>query len=165
MGHEHDTTTGQDRFGPNGTGEARIERAGSIGGRRAWALLDAFGEGLGLYFDEGRARLALDLTRVIGAAGFSYSDSDSDLDAVRVERILAGELGGFAEDRLRAVDRVLGGHGVERITVDTDDGPRTVEYVEAGDTYSTTVLREFGEVGFWVGSLGDWVEAVEGGEQ
>lgn len=58
---------------------------------------------------------------------------------------------------LVALDELLGTHGVEYVgNVDMYDGP-PVEYLNVGETCSTTILRS--RRGYWyVASIGDWIE-------
>ncbi len=62
---------------------------------------------------------------------------------------------------LHAMDAVLGTHGVEPLgTVDHREGP-PYEYLNAGDTYSTTLIYDRDADRVFIGSWGDVVESDE----
>ena len=62
--------------------------------------------------------------------------------------------------RLAAADVVLDGSGVEGITIDGDCYP-CAEYVNLGDTYTTTLVHDIPAGRIRIGSWGDFVEALE----
>ncbi len=61
---------------------------------------------------------------------------------------------------MSAINELIGGHGVEGIEV---DGEYVAEYVNTGDTYSATILREYGFLGseYHLTSWGDFLEERE----
>ena len=74
-----------------------------------------------------------------------------------------------SEQRLWALDSVLGGYGVEAAEgdewVDSYYREHGLMYVNKGDTYSATVCFDADQQEFFVGSWGSWVEAQESDEE
>ena len=126
-----------------------------------FAVVDAWGDLVACYDDRSRADFLLNLMWVVGSAEFCYpgpeGTGDPEVDAVRIERLVI-DGSGSAESRLEAIDRILGGFGVEHVAGPGDSG--TLDYVNAGDTYAGTVgLDDSGD--FLVTSWGDWYEGAE----
>jgi hypothetical protein len=73
------------------------------------------------------------------------------------------------DKRLEAIDKMLGTYGIEAIRGEWQNGfwcDIVAVYCNAGDTYSTTVIRVRGDYAyspgrFFVGTVGDFVEANE----
>jgi len=65
--------------------------------------------------------------------------------------------------RMHAIDRIMGGSGVESIEKPDAHGDGRysdyIDYVNTGDTYSATILRDGGK--YWIGTYGDTVEKLE----
>lgn len=65
--------------------------------------------------------------------------------------------------RMHAIDRIMGGHGVESIEKPDAHGDGRysdfIDYVNTGDTYNVTILRDGGK--YWIGTYGDTVEKLE----
>lgn len=65
--------------------------------------------------------------------------------------------------RMHAIDRIIGGSGVESIEKPDAHGDGRysdyIDYVNTGDTYSATILRDCGK--YWIGTYGDTVEKLE----
>lgn len=62
---------------------------------------------------------------------------------------------------MSAINELIGGFGTEGIEV---DGEFVAEYVNTDDTYSATIVREYGLWGtseYHLTSWGDWLEARE----
>lgn len=60
---------------------------------------------------------------------------------------------------MRALDELLETHGVEAIR--NRNGHAVAEYLNTGDTYTTTILYDHTTRSFRVTSMGDWVEHYE----
>jgi len=65
--------------------------------------------------------------------------------------------------RMHAIDRIIGGSGVESIEKPDAHGDGRysdyIDYVNTGDTYNVTILRDGGK--YWIGTYGDTVEKLE----
>lgn len=62
-------------------------------------------------------------------------------------------------EAMRNLDRLLETHGVEAIF--DRNGRAVAEYLNTGDTYTTTILYDHTTRSFRVTSMGDWVEHYE----
>lgn len=64
------------------------------------------------------------------------------------------------ECQMLAINEVLEGHGVEAVFGDDPRWP-DMEYVNMGDTYTTTIVYDWTKDRFEIASWGDWVERAE----
>lgn len=62
---------------------------------------------------------------------------------------------------LADLDKLLGGFGIEPIRNPQDSGDVIAEYINTGDTYSGTILRDIETGEFLLTTWGDWLEAWE----
>lgn len=60
-----------------------------------------------------------------------------------------------------ALNEILDGYGVEVISEDTSNLEVHAEYINLGDTYTTTLLYDYTRQKWFVTSWGDWVEYQE----
>lgn len=74
----------------------------------------------------------------------------------RAIRAIMQDRGDHHETRLQRIDRILGTFGVEYIPAGRNAKSPAIYYCNAGDTYTTTVLKVNGR--FIVGCWGDIVE-------
>lgn len=65
--------------------------------------------------------------------------------------------------KMYAINSLMDGHGVESIEKPDSSGcgryDDYIDYINTGDTYSTTVLRDGSK--WWIGCMGDTVERLE----
>lgn len=64
---------------------------------------------------------------------------------------------------MSAINELTGGFGVEALRHPNDSDELIAEYVNQGDTYSATVVRDMETGQYILTSWGDWLEAWEGG--
>ena len=67
----------------------------------------------------------------------------------------------YYERLLCALNEIVEGHGVEPIWAEESDWFPAAEYINMGDTYAATLLRDHGSGSIRVTSWGDWVERNE----
>jgi hypothetical protein len=65
------------------------------------------------------------------------------------------------EQKMRAMDEILDGHGTEAIFGDDDPAWPDMEYVNMGDTYLMTILYDYTKSKFYAMPWGEWVEQAE----
>lgn len=66
----------------------------------------------------------------------------------------------FHERLMCAINEILGGHGVEAMFRQGMTHP-DMEYINMGDTYTTTLIFDYTSNTFKIQSMGDWVETAE----
>lgn len=87
---------------------------------------------------------------------WTHDGRDPKVSARRLKQALAGSWKAAMEE----ANTLLGGHGVEYLPAEDDDfrSAKGVEYVNMGDTYTTTLLYDRTSRRYIIGSWGDLVE-------
>jgi len=108
------------------------------------------------------------LTNAIGSANTGHPSVKTLVDRLRITAAQAKELRKLMADAkvsrvLEAADKVMGGYGVEYIasSEDTMRSRDGLEYVNMGDTYTTTLVYDHDGNRYKVVTWGDLVEADE----
>lgn len=106
------------------------------------------------------------LTKAIGSANTGYPSVKTLVDRLHITAAQAKELRKLMADAkvsrvLDAADKMMNTHGVEYIasSEDTYRSRDGLEYVNTGDTYTTTLIYDHGSSRYKVMSWGDIVEA------
>lgn len=69
-----------------------------------------------------------------------------------------------SEQIMKALDELIGGYGVEGITPEGQTYP-VADYVNTGDTYSATIVRDIENDEYILTTWGDWLEKWEADHQ